>query len=976
MRYPPPRRGGDGEERGPFDIDWSNVDLTSFGRRRGGRPPSGLIVILTVVAVVFLLVPFFVGPLIGFLTDLLWFRSLGLESVYLVRYTAGFWAFVWSFLAFFLFAAVNLYFALRPRLRRAVVEAGARPGSALALTLRLLPILLIPSFFFGLAGSGQWDTILRWQNGASFASTDPIFGRDIGFYFFTLPFLQFVRGWLIVAVILTAAGVAFVYSARGVAGVALGQIATPADLREAGNLARSFAIPARAHLSILAGLFLFLLAGGYVIDQFGLLFRQESVLTGAGYTSVNARLPGLTILTVIVGLAGLLALANAFARTIWLLVGALGVWLLASVVLLGVYPGVVQTFFVNPDPINHERPYLERHIQATRAAYGLANIDESNVDVGTTPKPEDLQAFSADSSTVRLWDWHQLLDAYQQLQALRQYYVFNDVDVDRYQIRGAERPTMIAARELDVGRLPNEARTWQNNHLVYTHGFGAVLTAVNGVTPEGLPRLELRDIPPQGEPKITEPRIYYGEITSNYVIVGTTQDEFDGADQSARFGGGGGIGIGSIWDRLLFAARFGDGNLLFTPQLGAQSRVLFHRDIAERARLIAPFLAFDHDPYLVVADGKLYWIHDAYTTGNGYPYSQFRGAANYIRNSVKVVTDAYDGSMTFYVVDPTDPVVATLRRIYPDLFKHDVADMPATLRAHLRYPEDLFRLQVDVFSTFHMTDPQEFYNRGDAWKIANEILTQGGPRQAIDPYYVTVTLPGSSHAEFLLFVPMTPAGNDRDNMVAWMAGRADAPDYGKLRVLRFPRDRLIFGPLQIENRIDNDSSIRQQLTLLSSGAGASVVRGNLLVLPSGGSFLYIEPLYVQASQGRIPELRRVILATQERVVMEDTFEKALSRLFTETVAGTPPSPTVAPGASPRPGATPTAAATVVATAVPGSPRPTTSPASTTVAQLVRDASDQFDAAQAALRNGDFAEYGRRIAQLQDTLAKLRAATGQ
>ena len=968
MRYPP-RRGGDGEERGPFDIDWSNVDLTSFGRRRRGNPPSGLIVVLTLVLVAALLIPFLVGPLVGFLTDLLWFRSLGLESVYLVRYQAGFWAFLWALLAFFFFAAINLYFALRPRMRRVVVEQGQRSGGALALTLRLLPLVLIPSIFFGLAASAEWDTILRWQNGASFGASDPIFGRDIGFYFFTLPFLQFARGWLLVAVVLVAVGVALVYSARGVAGVALGQVATPADLREAGALARSFAIPARAHLSILAGLFLFLLAGGYVLDQFGLLFREEAVLTGAGYTSINARLPALTILSVIVALAGVLALANAFARTIWLLAGALGVWLLASVVLLGVYPGVVQTFFVNPDPINHERPYLERHIQATRAAYGLASADESTFDVGATPKAEDLQKFSADTTTVRLWDWRQLLDAYQQLQSLRQYYVFNDVDVDRYQIRSAERPTMIAARELDVGRLPREARTWQNTHLVYTHGFGAALTTVNGVTPEGLPRLELYDIPPQGEPKITEPRIYYGELASNYVIVGTTQDEFDGTDQSSRFAGGGGIGVGSLWDRLLFAIRFGDGNLLVTPQLGPQSRILFHRDIAERVKLIAPFLTFDHDPYLVIADGKLYWIHDAYTTGNGYPYSQFRGSANYIRNSVKVVTDAYDGSTTFYVVDPTDPVVRTLKKIYPDLFAHDVNDMPASIRAHLRYPEDLFRLQVDVFSTYHMTDPQEFFSRGDAWKVANEILQQGGPRQAIDPYYVTVTLPGATRPEFLLFVPLTPAGNDRDNMVAWIAGRADAPDYGKLRVLRFPRDRNIFGPLQIENRIDNDASIRQQLTLLSSAGGATVVRGNLLVLPSGNSFLYIEPLYVQASQGRIPELRRVILATQDRVVMEDTFEKALSRMFNETLAGAPtaqpsPTPTPQPNASPtvRPSATPAPAAS-------GAPN-------ATVAQLVKDASDQFDAAQTALRNGDFAEYGRRITQLQDTLAKLRAATGQ
>ncbi|MBM4433733.1 MAG: UPF0182 family protein [Chloroflexi bacterium] len=968
MGYPPRGggRGGDGEERGGFEIDWSNIDFSTFGRRHRSQPPGGLIVVLTVLAVLFVVLPFVVGPLIRFLTDLLWFRSLGLESVYLIRYQAGFWAFVAFFTAFFVFAAINLYFALRPKVRAAVVEGGGRPAGALALTLRLLPVLLIPSLFFGLAGGAEWDTILRWLNGAPFAATDPLFGRDIGFYFFTLPFLQFVRGWLIVAILLIAVGVFFVYSARGIAGVALGQIETPTDLQQVGSLARTFATPARAHLSILAGLFLLLLAGGYVLDQFDLLFREEPVLTGAGYTSANARLPALTVLSGIVALAALLAFVNAFARTVWLVGGAVALWLVATVILLGVYPGIVQTFFVNPDPINRERPYLERHIQATRTAWGLANVEESAFDVAPNPQPADLQAYT-DTTTVRLWDWRPLLDTYQQLQALRQYYAFNDVDVDRYTIRGAERPVMLAARELEQTRLPREARTWQNVHLVYTHGFGAVLTPVNAVTPEGLPRMELRDIPPQGEPRIDQPRIYYGESTDQYVIVGTTQDEFDGADQAYRFTGGGGVSLGTLWDRLLFAMRFGDGNLLVTPQLSSDSRILFHRDIAERVRLIAPFLAFDRDPYLVIADGQLWWMHDAYTTSSGYPYSQLRGAVNYIRNSVKVVTNAYDGSITFYVVDDSDPVLRTLRSIYPDLFVRDIEQMPVSLRAHVRYPEDLFRAQVELFATYHMTDPAEFYNRADAWRIATEILQQGGQPAPIEPYYVTTTLPGSTRSEFVLFVPMTPAGRDRDNMVAWVAGRADPPEYGKLRVLRFPKERVIFGPLQIEARIDSDSSIRQQLTLLSAGAGANVIRGNLLVLPAGNSFLYVKPLFVQASQGRIPELRRVILATQERIVMEDTFEKALARLFTETAAGIPPTqpaPAASPGASPRPPVSPTATPA-------GTPAP-----SATVAQLVREASQHFDAAQAALRSGDFAEYGRRIAQLQDTLARLRAVTGQ
>ncbi|MDE3101873.1 MAG: UPF0182 family protein [Chloroflexota bacterium] len=972
MRYPPRgRRGGEGEEHEPFDIDWSKIDFSTFGRRRhAAQPPSGIVVIFAVLLFLLVLVPLLVGPLVAFFTDLQWFRSLGLESVYLLRYQAGVWAFLGFFLAFYLFGAVNLYFALRPRVRAAVVEQGRRPMGALTLTLKLLPVVAIPAIFFGFAGGGEWDPILRWRNAVPFGVTDPVFGRDIGFYFFQLPLLEFVRGWLIAAIIVVAIGVAIVYSSRGIAGVALGTLQTPTDLRQVGALARSFAVPARVHLSILAALFLALLAVGYVLDQFGLLFRQEGILTGAGYTSINARLPALEILAAIVGICAVLALANAFARTIWLLVGAIGIWIVAAILLLGVYPSIVQTFVVNPDQIVRERPYIARHIQATREAYGLANVDQSAFNVATQPQPSELQAYLSPQTTVRLWDYRPLLDAYQQLQGLRQQYVFEDVDVDRYQLDGAERTVMLSARELDVTRLPDAAKTWQNDHLVYTHGYGAVLTPVNAVTREGLPAPTLSDIPPTGQPKIDQPQIYYGQQTPNYVIVGTAQDEFDAADKTSRYSGGGGVGVGTLWDRILFAIRFGDGNLLWTPQLRSDSRVLFHRDITERARRIAPFLQYDSDPYLVIADGKLYWIQDAYTTGADYPYSAYQGGLNYIRNSVKVVTNAYDGSVTFYVADPTDPIIRTLRNIYPALFSKTLADMPAALRAHIRYPEELFKIQVNVFSTFHMTDPQDFYSRGDAWRVADEVLSQNGPKTPVEPYYVTTTLPGSTRNEFVLFEPMTPAASDRDNMVAWMAGLSDGSDYGKLRVLTFPRDKTIYGPLQIENRIAADSSIRQQLNLLSVGSNTtSVIRGNMLVLPAGNSFIYVEPIFVQGGQGRIPELRKVIVATQDRVVMEDTFAAALADVFTQTVSGAPPaSPPPGASASPSPSASPSA-----------TPAGTASPApsgAATVAQLVKQASDQFDAAQAALRAGDFAEYGRQIAALQDTLTKLRAATGQ
>ena len=968
------RRGNGGPDWG--NIDWANFDLRQLGGRprdpRAPRPPSGRGVAFSVIIIALFILPVLLSPLIGFLTDLLWFRSLGLEDVYLRRYTAGFWAFVAFMLAFFALALPNLYLALRPNVPRVVVDAQRARPSALALTLRLGWLLLIPAFFFGLAGGDQWDALLRWLNAVPFGKSDPVFGLDIGFYFFTLPVLDFLRGWSIAAILVIAAGVVLVYALRGVISVATDQVAR-ADMAVAGRTALALARPARAHLSVLGGVFLLLVAFGYVLDRYDLLFRQEAVLTGAAYTSINARLPALTVLAVIVGIAALACFANAFARTLWVLGGAIVLWFAASLLVLGVYPGLIQNFVVNPDQLNKERPYLERNITATRAAYQLDAVEESLFNVGDTPTAAEARRDLADTEAIRLWDYRPLLAAYDTLQALRQYYTFNDVDVDRYQIGGREVPVMLSARELSTSRLPQG--TWVNRHLVFTHGYGAVLTAMGGIGTEGRPELLVKDIPPQGEPKIEQPRIYYGESTRDYVIVDTLQDEFDyaqeGGDARTRFSGTGGVGIGTLWDRFLFALRFGDTNLLFTNQVTEKSRVLFHRQIVEREKLIAPFLSYDPDPYLVIADGQLWWMNDAYTTGDRYPYSERYAALraggttiaggdfNYVRNSVKVVTNAYDGRVTYYVVDEADPVIRNLRLIYPTLFK-PIAEMPQSLRSHIRYPEAIFSVQTQVYALYHMTDPEEFYNRVDAWRIANELQFQGSQKQPVEPYYVTTRLPGADRREFILFVPMTPAGGERDNMVAWIAGRADAPEYGKLRVLRFPKDRTIFGPLQVEGRIDNDATIRQQLTLLCpSGGGTTCIRGNLLVLPVGSSFVYIKPLFIQSSQAKIPELQRIILATQDKVVMAESFAKALEALFSGSATPTP-SPTPAPSATPRPT---------------GAPSPTPGP-SQTIAQLVKQASDHYEQAQEALRRGDFAEYGRLLALLQDDLAKLRAATGQ
>src|SRR5947207_763852 len=463
-------RGGDGG-RDWGSIDWSNIDLSGFGRGTRVPGPSRRAVLIALVLVVLLVIPLFVGPVVGFLTDLLWFRSLGLEDVYLRRYTAGFWAFLAFSGLFFALALPNLYFALRPQVPRVVVDTDRRRRGAVGSTLRYMWLLLIPAFFFGIAGGDQWDPLLRWLNQVPFGQTDPVFGRDIGFYFFTLPILEFVRGWLLVAVVVIAIGVVTLYLTRGVIGVATGTLAS-ADIRVAGRTALALARPARAHLSILGGLFLALIAAGYLLDQFDLLLRQETVLTGAGFTSINARIPALTILTVIVGVAALACFANAIRGTLWILGAAFVVWLAATILVGNVYPGLIKNFIVQPDPLNKERPYITRNIQATRAAHSLDTIDESAFNVGDAPTQADVRTDLSDTDTVRLWDYRPLLAAYSQLQGLRQYYQFSDVDIDRYQIGGQEHPLFLSARELSSNSLPQQ--NWLNRHLVFTHGFGPV----------------------------------------------------------------------------------------------------------------------------------------------------------------------------------------------------------------------------------------------------------------------------------------------------------------------------------------------------------------------------------------------------------------------------------------------------------------------------------------------------------------------
>jgi hypothetical protein len=611
----------------------------------------------------------------------------------------------------------------------------------------------------------------------------------------------------------------------------------------------------------------------------------------------------------------------------------------------------MQRYLVEPNEVAREVPYIQYNIQFTRQAYGLENVDERDFGQVAPLTVETLNANRASLQNVRLWDYRPLSDTYRQIQAIRLYYGFHDLDIDRYRIDGDYRQVILAARELDQSQL--QSVTWVNQHLQFTHGYGVVMNPVNEITPEGLPHLWIKDLPPTiSVPlKIDRPEIYYGELTDNYVFVNTGIQEFDyprGEENVyTSYQGAGGVPLDSYLKRLAFALRLGDANVLLSQYIDINSRLLFNRRIQDRVREVAPFLRYDDDPYLMILDGKLYWVQDAYTVSDHYPYSQpVSGDINYIRNSVKVVIDAYEGSMTFYIADPTDPLVQTYSAIFPGLFTPQAA-MPDGLRQHLRYPEGLFTIQATMYQTYHMRDVNVFYNKEDQWSLPHEV--RGGQQQLIEPYYVIIRLPSGTQEEFMLIQPFTPA--NKDNLIAWMAARCDGENYGKLVVYRFPKQELIFGPLQIEARIDQDSEISPQLSLWSQ-RGSQVIRGNLLVIPLDQSLLYVEPLYLQAESGQIPELKRVILASGERVVMTETLNEGLVKLFGAGASGV--------------------AATVGET-------PATGPAATgelppsmgqQVYDLARQADQHYNAAQEALRAGDWATYGAEQKALEEVVKKL------
>ena len=884
--------------------------------------------------------------------DWLWFQNLGFGRVFLTELGAQTLVFLAAFGLFVVFAGFNLHYARkwgRPTRGVRVLHVqgqtpplaalfqGKHAGRAWAVLIAAFGVIL------GLGASGSWLTFLEFFHASRFGASEPIFGKDVGFYLFRLPLYELLLQWFFFGLILTVILVAISYFLDGAVGVSENRLYVAPRLN--------------AHFQMLGGLFFLGFAATYRIKLYELLYSQSGVAYGASYSDVHAQIPAYwTMLLLSLAVALLLFLMPRLHKWKWAL-ALIGLYAVVLVVFSNLYPALIEQYVVKPNELAKETPYIRNNIRFTRLGFGLNRAKEKPFTVRNTMSYADVKKNEATIHNIRLWDHRPLIQTYKQLQEIRLYYDFNSVDVDRYHLKGKYTQVAIAARELPPTQLPVRARTWVNMHLVYTHGYGVVMSPVNKFTPDGMPDFIMQDIPPRTSTKlhIARPEIYYGKETDGFAIVHSRTKEFDypkgNQNVYASYQGTGGVQLSSLLRRLAYAIDLSDVNVLLSGYITPQSRLMLHREIADRVRSIAPFLAYDSDPYIVVgADGHLYWIQDAYTTSNMFPYSepfsqnQYQRGVNYIRNSVKVVVDAYTGAVSYYVIDPADPVLRTYRKIFPTLFK-PVSAMPAFLRSHLRYPMDLFLVQARMYATYHMTDPQVFYNREDLWSIPQEIYKN--VQQSILPYYIIMRLPHSQHEEFILMLPLTPA--KKDNMVAWMCARCDGDNYGQLVIYTLSKEKLIYGPMQIEARINQQPDISSELTLWGQ-QGSSVIRGNLLIIPIDHSFIYVEPIYLQSEQGEMPQLKRVIAVHNGRLAMGRNLDAALNAVFAQE------------------GATPAQTQQAL----------TGKPVTGSLSALAQQALEHYDKAKAYLKKADWSKYGEELNQLEGILKEMapRAPAGK
>ena len=950
----------------PISID-RDGDIIDVGtsKRRGRRWKW---VVLAAIVILFLVA----SRALSIYVSALWFGSLGYSSVFwyifkiklvlflifLILTTgilrAGFWL-------------VERAFGSVAIARRTIFINQQPLNFSPARVLRPLAwvISIIAGLVFGFGMREEWRSFALYLHQAGTNIADPIFNKPVGFYLFTLPVYEEVSSWLVsLAFIILLA--AIIYAALAV---------TQQGISATGDLAKARRTSLRA-VSIALLPWLLILAWRFLLSRYPYLWGDHQTFSGVSYVEANHLLPAFIWVAVALVLAATIALVNAFAwRKLRILIGALAIPLIVYVVGIVLIPSYVTSFVVKPNELVRETPYLMQNISWTRRAFGIDRIEQRNFDALMTTDSFDLQNNRPTLDNIRLWDWRALKDTLTQTQAIRTYYDFTDVDVDRYVIGGEKRQMMVGTRELNVEKLPASSRNWVNEKLIYTHGYGVTMNSANGFDSEGMPKFVLSNMPVEStapEIKITRPEIYFGQETNHNVYVKTKRMEFNYPQGETNnlntYEGTGGIQIGGFFRRWLLAWTLDDFTKLpFSDDITSESRALINRNIKEIVNGVAPFLVYDNDPYMVVNnDGRMFWIIDAFTESANYPYSRHYQAGdknvNYIRNSVKVVIDAYNGTTTFYIFDAQDPLIQSYRSVFPALFR-DASDMPADLKAHVRYPETLLKTQAEVYGLYHTQEANSFFQREDLWNVARQVSLgedKQQQEQVIEPYFVLMQLPGENKGiEFVEILPFTPS--NRNNMIGWVAGRCDGDAYGSLLAYNFPKSRLVDGPLQIEARIDQNAQLSGQFTLWNQ-QGSHVQRGHLLVIPIGRSLLYVEPIYLKAERSPMPELRLVVLATQDRLAYGSNFDEALNNLFGEA-AKVAPEPKTQTG-EPKPSGSPQSSPTPKASGTPNVPL------------LINRAIQEFEQYQKLTSEGKLGEAGQKLEEHKRTLEELKRATGK
>jgi uncharacterized protein len=903
-------------------------------------------------------------PLAHLLTEMWWFDGMGFGEVFWKRFWWQALLWVGTFSSYAIFLLGNYWLAIRRTQRypfRFSDDSALERVSEGTIHTAVTGFTLLGSIAAAGISMGAWEVVLNFLNGTAVGKTDPILQQDLAVYLFKLPFYEMLALWLLAPIVFALILAIVVYLLKGVI-----------DADQHGSIQIQAA--AKPHLSLLLSLVFLLLGWYFWLGRYQLLYDPGGVVFGVGYTDRYARLIAYQITSLIAVIVAVLLLLGMRRRNFNLEFKGIGILIAAIVLLQGGLPWVMQQFIVGPNELTKEKAFLAHNIKFTQDAYKLDDIQQEKYQATAQLTQQSLANNQSTIQNIRLWDYRPLLSTYRQLQEIRLYYKFHDVDIDRYTLNGNYQQVMLSAREMAIGKLPKEAQTWVNQHLKYTHGYGFVMSPVNQITSDGLPEFHVKNIPPAAtvDLKIEQPAIYYGEETNNYIFTGMTTDEFDypvgDTNASNRYQGKGGVSLKSFWQRLVYAYDLNSLQILISNYFAPTSRIHYYRQIQSRVSHIAPFLKFDHDPYLVVADGRLQWIIDAYTTSNHYPYAkaiaplkaeenglgkagtQFlnnssltQSSLNYIRNSVKVLVDAYDGTVRLFAIDESEPILATYRKIFPNLF--ETGPVPETIQAHFRYPQDLFKIQMQLYLTYHMSDPEVFYNREDQWQLPRQIYED--TEVLLEPYYVIMRLPGEKQPEFLMIQPFTPA--NKENMIAWVAARSNykpnGQGQGKLLLYEFPKQSLVYGPRQLESRIDQDSQISPQFTLWNQ-SGSKVIRGDLFVIPIDQSLLYVEPIYLRADQSELPQLKRVIVAYDKSIAMEPTLEASLAKIFGE--------PEKQPDRSKQPTAK------------------SEKPAKLSPAQikLGRSALEIYRKAQAALKQGNWTDYGRYQQELEKLLQQM------